>query len=164
MPGFEILAAGLQAFWNRLLGRASGPEAMLITATSRLEDAGRQLRLHLAELAMALGRTHRQLAELGPTDPLHAQLNAQASDMIQRLGHLRLQLADLDAKVLQLKSLLADLRLHADLKAVRGRLQHILGDLAALSSEPLTELSDELTYQQEVRATVWQLKQGGLLR
>lgn len=158
------LAHALKELTRGLFGGSSGPEAVLASATERLEAAGRQLRIHLAELAMALGRTQRRLGELEPGEPQHASLAAQASALTERLGQLRLHLLDLEGKVLQLKALQADLRLHADLKAVRGRLQHILGDLVPPADDPLTELSAELDYHQDVRATLSQLKQGGLLR
>jgi len=163
MSVFSTAALALRSLYHRLLERTIHPEAMLVTAISGLEEAGRQLRLHLAELAMALGRTQRQRVEAAE-EGLRRQLSAQAEGLTERLGQMRLQLADLDTKVLQLKALQADLRLRRDLKAVRDRLQHILGELVAHDEDPLSEVAGALSYHQELRATLAQLRHGGYLR
>lgn len=164
MSAIAAFAQALKGLLRELLGGTTGPAVMLADAIACLETAGRQLRIHLAELAMSLGRAHRRLGEVAPGDPLHDHLTAQVGAMAERLGHLRLHLADLEGKVLQLKALQADLRLDADLRDVRGRLQQILGDLSTLASDPLAELSDELNFHQDIRATLSELRQGGLLR
>lgn len=161
MTVFATAALALRTLYQRLLERSIHPEAMLASSISRLEGARRQLRVHMAEHAMALGRTHRQLTDASDDEPLRAQLSAQAAEMTGRLGQLRLQLADLDGKVLQLKALQADMRLRRDLKAVRDRLQHILCDLVTHEEDPLTEVAGALSYHQELRATLAQLKRAG---
>lgn len=163
MSVFTSAVLALRSLYHRLLERSLHPEAMLVTAISGLEEAGRKLRLHLAEVTMALGRTQRQLVET-TEEGLRHQLSVHANGMIERLGQLRLQLADLDAKVLQLKALQTDLRLRRDLTAVRDRLQHILGELVTHEEDPLAEVAGALSYHQELRSTLAQLKHGGYLR
>lgn len=164
MSVFEAAALALRSLYQRLMERSMHPETALATSISGLESAGRQLREHLAEQALALGRTHRQLGEACHDAPLHAELSAHAATLTERLGHLRLQLADLDGKVLQLKSVQADLRLQRDLAMVRDRLRQILGDLVAHEEDPLAEVAGALSYHQELRAALTQLKHGGFLR
>lgn len=163
MTVFAAATLALRTLYRRLLEQAGHPETLLAGAIAGLEGAGRELRTHLAELTLALGRTERRLGAAGE-DALHAELAAQAESLAERLGHLRLQLADLDGKVLQLKAVQADLRLKRDLRLVRERLGHILGDLVACEEDPLAEVAGALSYHQELRATLTQLKHGGLLR
>lgn len=163
MTVFAAATLALRSLYQRLLERSIHPETMLASSISSLEGAGRQLRVHLADVAMALGRIRRQLGEAAD-ETLRERLDAQAGVMTERLRHLRLQLADLDGKLLQLKALHADLRLKRDLAEVRDRLRHILGDLVAHEEDPLAEVAGALSYHQELRATMAQLKYGGYLR
>lgn len=112
---------------------------------------------------MGLGRTHRQLGEVSPSETLHEQLAAQTAAMTERLRYLRLRLADLEGKVLQLKTLQADLRLNKDVQAVSSRLRYILADMVAQGEDPFADLADDLSYHEELQATLSHLKRGGLL-
>lgn len=162
MTLFTRLVILLRGLISRLVRRATRPDYVLEYTVDQIEGATRKLKLHLAELIVDRQRGDRQLQCLrdeGMGDSeLAQQLDTQGQRQDERIRSLRLQLVELENKIVLLKAKRADVAVRSDLVDAREKLHRVLGSLDVGGLEgSLNAIESELAYREDVQRVLDQM-------